>query len=171
MSTIVEHARRELALIETDPWMINGLIKTIEAFVSMGHSGSTAEVAIPLLNRLLLREPLTPLTDDPSEWEDRTQYSSDGQPLWQNIRNSKAFSHDGGKSYWTLEENDDPDHRPLYQTEVTGKRHKSWDHPEDDHSVHIHVNPLNFDRLTPEEQAQVSNAAAYFLLEKEKTDG
>lgn len=139
MSTLVEHARRELALVESDRWLIDGLVKTIETFASMGHSGSTAAVAIPLLNRLLLRENLTPLTDDPAEWEDRTQFSSDGKPLWQNVRNSKAFSADGGKTYWTLEENDDPDNRPVYQTEVTGKRHKSWDHPLEDHQHHVHV--------------------------------
>lgn len=109
---LVEHARAELARIYTDmedPYVVN-LLATIEQFCQYGHSGSSAADAVYLLNKLLQHENLTALTDSPDEWEDRSDIS--GYPLWQNNRNSKAFSDDAGKTHWYVED-------PEYNTYIT----------------------------------------------------
>lgn len=105
MSTLVEHARREMNLVETDPWFIEGMIKVVQAFADMGHSGGSASVAIPMLNDLLLRKPLSPLTDDPDEWIDQSEMTATPNvSLWQSARNSEAFSLNRGKTYYLLSE-------------------------------------------------------------------
>lgn len=107
MSNLVDHARRELELIGEEEVVINDLVRMVEIFASMGHSGASADAARGLLCRLLAFEPLTELTDDPHEWYQHGPEMWDGEsPVWQNIRNSQAFSHDGGKTHWLLDERD-----------------------------------------------------------------
>ncbi len=98
MSNLVEHARRELELVKEDPEFIEGLLKVIQAFADMGHSGGSASVAIPVINDLLQFKNLKPLTDNPEEW----MLVSD--QMWQNVRNSEAFSDNGGKTHYLLSE-------------------------------------------------------------------
>jgi hypothetical protein len=106
--TLVEHARRELERVETDQWFIDGMVKVVAAFAEMGHSGGSASIAIPMLNDLLQFKNLSPLTNDPDEWIDQTELTATpGVQLWQNKRNSEAFSNDGGKTYYLLSENHD----------------------------------------------------------------
>jgi hypothetical protein len=99
--SLVEHAKRELALLgsgEDDFGFNDCIIKSIEAFAVYGHSGGSASVAIPLINELLQFKNLTPLTDDPSEWNEV------GKETWQSSRNPEAFSTDGGRTYSLLSE-------------------------------------------------------------------
>lgn len=92
-SDLVQHARRELELCG----------QTVEGFVSYpGHSGGSAFVAREMLHALLGHQALSPLTDDPTEWIDRSEMS--GEPWWQNIRDSRAMSHDGGTTYWLIDD-------------------------------------------------------------------
>lgn len=107
-SNLVIHARRELQLIGEDPDTVDGYLKVIQAFADMGHSGGSAMVAIPTLKRLFSFENLTPLTDDPEDWIDV------GYALWQNRRNSRMFSTDGGKTYTDV---DDPQPKVVYTAE------------------------------------------------------
>lgn len=103
--SLVEHARRELELsgqFAEDPAYAQSIVAAVAAFASYGHSGGSASVAIEQLHRLLRGEALTPLTDDPAEWEDRTEMSS--RPWWQNRRDGRAMSHDGGKTFWMVED-------------------------------------------------------------------
>lgn len=102
-SNLVLHARRELELVGEDILTINGLCRVIQAFADMGHSGGSASVAIPMINELLQFKNLTPLTDDPNEWVDQSEYTP-GNPMWQSNRNPEAFSQDGGKTYYLLSE-------------------------------------------------------------------
>jgi len=105
MTSLVDHARRELELLgqtAEDPAYAQSIIAAIAAFASYGHSGGSAEIAIQQLNDLLNRRPLTPITSDPEDWIDRSIES--GYPFWQNNRDSTAFSEDGGQTWWTLEE-------------------------------------------------------------------
>lgn len=107
-SNLVKHARRELQLIGEEPETIEWYLKVIQTFAEFGHSGGSASVAIPTLNHLLQYKNLAPLTDDPTEWvchEESISGVKDG--LWQNVRNSEAFSYDGGKTYYLLSERDD----------------------------------------------------------------
>lgn len=103
MSNLVNHARRELTLCgqaAEDPEYADSIVKAVEAFASFGHSGGSMSVAVEQLNALLRFQHLSPLTDAPEEWEDRSAMSS--APLWQNCRNHAAFSEDGGKTYFVL---------------------------------------------------------------------
>jgi hypothetical protein len=104
-SNLVSHARRELALAGNDEDFNISIISAIKAFSGYGHSGGSASVAIPMLNALLHYENLTPLTDDPKEWNNVSDIS--GEELWQSSRNAEAFSRDGGKTYYLLSENED----------------------------------------------------------------
>lgn len=103
-SNLVDHARKELSLVETDPWIIEGICNVIQAFADMGHSGGSASIVIPMINDLLQYKNLYPLTDDPAEWNEV------GQNMWQNSRNSEAFSTDGGKNYYLISEDGQPSH-------------------------------------------------------------
>ena len=81
-------------------------------FQKQGHSGYSAQATASIFYKLVKGEPLSPLTDDPSEWMEVTDN------ILQNRRVSnvfidktvsdkpytldgKVFSDDGGKSYWT----------------------------------------------------------------------
>lgn len=99
MSNLVEHARYELELLGEEPETIEGYLKVVQAFADMGHSGASAEVAIPTLERLLRFMNLTPLTDDPAEWEHHGEVMFPPVGVWQSRRCSEAFSTDGGKTY------------------------------------------------------------------------
>jgi len=117
-SNLVAHARRELELIGEDSDVIEWFIRVVREVVSYGHSGGSASICIPRLNQLLRYEPLGPLTDAPGEWEDRSEMS--GRPWWQSIRDPRAMSHDGGRTYWLVTDSDISDEvRPVYVTTDT----------------------------------------------------
>jgi len=103
MSNLVKHAKHELELIGEDEETIKGLLKVVRAFASMGHSGGSAVVGASQLARLLAFENLAPLTNNPQEWmlHEAEVWSL---PLWQNRRNSAAFSNNGGRTYWLVSE-------------------------------------------------------------------
>lgn len=101
-SKLVEHARRELQLIGEDPDFAEAIVKAVEGFCTYRHSGGSASVAAAVLERLLRFEALAPLTSDPDDWEDRSEYN-DGKPIWQNRRDSRALSGDGGKTWWYVD--------------------------------------------------------------------
>ena len=108
-SNLVKHARRELELMHEDENMIEWYLEVILAFVNYGHSGGSASIAIPVINDLLQFKNLCPLTNDPDEWMEV------GEELWQNRRNSAAFSTDGGKHHYFVD--DPPRLRIIYDTE------------------------------------------------------
>jgi hypothetical protein len=105
--SLVEHAQRELRAcgqFDEDPAYAQSIVAAVAAFASYGHSGGSAFVGIEQLTALLRFEPLSPLTDDPEEWCDVADQS--GYRLFQSRRNPQAFSTDGGKSYYLLDERD-----------------------------------------------------------------
>ncbi|MEU9218910.1 hypothetical protein AB0D47_20440 [Streptomyces sp. NPDC048376] len=123
-SPLVDHARRELALIGEDDWLTDGLCKVVAAFAEMGHSGFSAAHSTAVLEKLLRYQPLSPLTDDPAEWIDRAQEMG-GEPFWQNRRDSRAMSRDGGKTYTLIDEEpqDSDSGQPVHTSQpkaVTG---------------------------------------------------
>lgn len=103
-SNLVAHARRELRILGEDRWVTNGLCRVVQAFADMGHSGGSAPHAITYLERLLKYQPLSDLTDDPSEWIDRHAEGLFPTPFWQSKRNPEAMSTDGGATYYLLSE-------------------------------------------------------------------
>lgn len=102
-SNLLAHAEREMRRAHVEDDVQPSLLQAIAAFRSYGHSGGSSSVCIPLLNDLLNFKALTPLTDDPAEWIDHTGISA-GDPTFQNMRDSEAFSKDGGKTYYLLRE-------------------------------------------------------------------
>ena len=100
MTGLVEHATTELercGQTAEDPGYAASIIATIAAFASYGHSGGSMSDAIEQLHTLLQFRTLSPLTTDPEEWDDRSEIS--GTPMWQNRRDSAAFSTDGGQTW------------------------------------------------------------------------
>lgn len=117
---LVEHAARELVLCgqyDEDPEYATILTTIVGVFVTYGHSGGSAELAVQQLERLLRWQNLAPLTTDPDEWEDRSQES--GYLLWQNKRNSKVFSEDLGKTAFMVN-NHSREHVPLVEYVASG---------------------------------------------------
>lgn len=112
-SNLVTHARAELERIgqfKEDPEFAESIVGAVAAFAAYGHSGGSAGAGIAMLHELLQFKPLGPLTDDPDEWqhvgaqEPRTPTGT-GE-VWQSRRRSDAFSEDGGKTYYLVD--DDP---------------------------------------------------------------
>lgn len=117
MTNLATHARRELELIGEDADVIDWFVRVVEEFASYGHSGGSASICIPRLNQLLQYEPLSPLTDAPAEWEDRAEIM--GRPFWQSVREPRAMSADGGKTYWLVSDNDSADEvTPVFHSET-----------------------------------------------------
>ncbi len=113
MSNLVEHARRELALIGEEQEFVDGYLNVIQAFADMRHSGGSASVAIPVINQLLQFNNLSPLTDDIEEW------IQVGDCSWQNCRNPEAFSEDVGYTYYLLSEGGTMDNPyPSHKTKL-----------------------------------------------------
>jgi hypothetical protein len=99
MSNLVKHAELELgaAGIAGDDGY-NGLLYEaimahVRLFADQGHSGFSAPMVVGALQKLLMFEPLTPLTGDDTEWNQ----VSDG--LWQNRRCSHVFKGEDGVAY------------------------------------------------------------------------
>lgn len=118
--SLVEHAQRELALIGEDQDVADWFVSVVAKFAEFGHSGGSAEICIPRLEKLLRFQPLSPLTNDPAEWIDQSAIS-DGQPLWQSVRNPAAISADGGCTYYLVTEREaagSDETTPLYRSEV-----------------------------------------------------
>ncbi|AXH44611.1 hypothetical protein SEA_MEDIUMFRY_65 [Arthrobacter phage MediumFry] len=99
-SNLVKHARHELQLIGEEPAVIEWYVRVIKEYSSFGHSGGSAWATTAVLEELLRFRPLTELTDDPDEWfEHGSQFWDGVNPIWQNRRDGRAFSEDGGKTY------------------------------------------------------------------------
>jgi len=116
LSNLVNHARRELELVGEDEVTIEGYLGVIQAFADMGHSGGSAMVAIPVITELLSFKNLTPLTDDPEEWMHIAEEMwGEKEGVYQNRRNSEAFSYDKGRTYYLLSEGgNDGSREPLH---------------------------------------------------------
>ncbi len=114
MSNLIEHAKRELSLAGLDKpdSDYNGMIATavlelVAVFAAQGHSGFSARMTRDVFDRLASFKPLTPVTDNPSEWVDVSAMSGPDGPCWQNVRHSSCFSNDGGKTYYDIDADDD----------------------------------------------------------------
>ena len=105
MSNLEKHAECELKLAgmydkdaDYGGALAPHILNLIKLFASEGHSGGSAGLTLMVFNKLANFKNLTPLTDNKNEWVEVIKN------LWQNKRNSKAFSKDGGKTYYFLED-------------------------------------------------------------------
>ena len=106
---LVAHAEEELrraGLFDDDSdyagMLGKAVVALVKVFAEQGHSGFSAHRTLELFNVVANFKTLTPLTSDPSEWNDVSEIS--GHPLWQNRRQSSTFSKDGGKTWWDVDE-------------------------------------------------------------------
>ncbi|MFL6728089.1 MAG: hypothetical protein ACJ8FS_16480 [Sphingomicrobium sp.] len=95
MNALVAFAKEELALLrgnepdEMQDLIDANVIKIVTAFSEGGHSGTTADYTLGIIERLLRFDPLTPITGEDAEWMNVSEAS--GQPMWQNRRCSHVF--------------------------------------------------------------------------------
>jgi hypothetical protein len=109
---LVAHAEYELrraGLFDKDSdyegMLGEATMRLVKVFAEEGHSGFSAHLAIQLFSKLASFKTLTPLTDNPEEWNDVSGYGSiDHAPMWQNKRQSSCFSNDGGKTYYDVDD-------------------------------------------------------------------
>jgi len=102
-----DHAKEELkraGLFDKDSdyggALGDAVMELMDVFRKQGHSGSSASMTIDLFSRLAKQQALTPITNDPKEWNDMSKYEDN--PMWQNERDSRYFSKDGGKTWWNV---------------------------------------------------------------------
>ena len=106
--SLLEHAEREMKLVGLDKedseyngMIYDAVMKMMKVFADEGHSGFSAMKVLAVFDRLAKFKPLSPLTNDPKEWNDVSEMSG-GNPMWQNNRDSECFSKDCGKTYYCL---------------------------------------------------------------------
>lgn len=76
----------------------NSVWKVCKEFYSHGHSGISAQMALALLKALLIENgTLTPLTNDPKEWEKDND-------KWQSKRKFSCFSDDNLETYYDIDD-------------------------------------------------------------------
>jgi hypothetical protein len=115
MTIFADHARRELTLIGEDEHTIQGVCKVVDAFFEIADNGGAHSILLPMMSELLNMKPLSPLTNDPKEWQYHHPTVWDGtNPVWQNIRSGDAFSLDGGKTYWLVNEKSPEGERVIH---------------------------------------------------------
>lgn len=101
-SNLIDHAKRELIATgwyRDDIAWANTLIAAVSEFTHYGHSGGSAPFAVGMLQELLMFRPLGELTSNPEEWQVM------GHSCWQNRRDGRMLSYDGGKTWYNV---DDP---------------------------------------------------------------
>lgn len=106
MSNIAKFAESELARIgmgadTKDPMnkaMHDHVMHMVEEFSKEGHSGFSASYALGILTKLLDWKPLTPITDEPDEWNDVSTDSD--HIMYQHKRMSSVFKDgENGRAY------------------------------------------------------------------------
>lgn len=106
MTSLIEHARKELVFLGESDRTISAYIDVLQSFSDMSSLGLSPEDIVPVITKLLYFKNLTPLTDDPSEWAEVGTNSGMTKSLWQSTRDAQAFSTDAGKTYYILSERD-----------------------------------------------------------------
>jgi hypothetical protein len=104
-SNLVRHAHAELlraGLWDEDSdyrgMLADAVFDLVKVFAEQGHSGFSASMARDLFAKLSDFQSLGPITDDPAEWIEV------GPEMWQNSRMPSAFSTDGGRTHYLLDE-------------------------------------------------------------------
>lgn len=104
MTNLTDYATKELNLAglmdpdsDYDGMLGKAALEIVGVFASQGHSGMSASIVTDLVGRLMRYEPITPLTYRPEEWNEVERGKT-----WQNNRDSKVFSYDGGTTHTRL---------------------------------------------------------------------
>ena len=92
---LTKHVRSEISRIDTD--VVLNCTNIARVFSLERHSGGSASIVIPWIQKALSWEPIAPLTGEEDEWLDRSEEA--GYPLWQNRRCSRVFKDADGSAY------------------------------------------------------------------------
>lgn len=102
-----EYELRKAGLFDKDSdyggMLGKAVLDIVKVFAKQGHSGFSAPYVVALFTKVANWDTLSPITNDPEEWEDVSQYF-DGKPQWQNKRCPRFFSKDAGKTWWDVDE-------------------------------------------------------------------
>lgn len=112
MSNLVKHAEEEMRRAglydkysDYGDLIPRAVMALVETHAAQRHSGGSHGLALDIFNRVVNFKTLTPITNDPTEWVDVAHYAGPkGEPLWQNRRDCRLFSHDGGKTHWNVDD-------------------------------------------------------------------
>lgn len=106
--SLAEHAEREL---RRTGWLDGenvqsgqAMLGAVREFATGGWSGGSAPFGAGIVSDLLQFKALTPLTDDPDEWNHIAEPIAGRPDLWQSVRDSSCFSNDGGRTYHDIDE-------------------------------------------------------------------
>lgn len=106
--SLIEHAKRELEYSglgdEYGGMTGNAVLELMEVFSNQGHSGFSAHQVRGIFNELAQFKPLGPLTSNPDEWMHIEDDVAGDAITWQNRRRPDAFSKDGGKTYYLVDD-------------------------------------------------------------------
>lgn len=104
-SNLVSHADYELrkaGLFDTDSdydgMLGTAIMDLVRLFACQDHSGFSAALTMRCFGVVADYKTLTPLSSDPDEWNEVTS----GE--WQNRRDGRCFSKDGGKTWYNYED-------------------------------------------------------------------
>lgn len=110
IANLVDHAKDELQLAglfdkdsDYDGMLGKAVLELAKCFSNQGHSGFSANMTLDIFDKLMKYKPLSPITDNPKEWQKVTD-NDDNKPLWQNNRNPSLFSNNNGKTYYDVDD-------------------------------------------------------------------
>jgi hypothetical protein len=94
-SPLVEHVAKEIGRVDRD--VVLNCVNIARVFSIEGHSGGSASIVIPWIQKALSWDVVAPLTGEADEWMDVSELS--GRPLWQNRRCGRVFKEEDGSCY------------------------------------------------------------------------
>lgn len=106
MTKLEEHAKQELERAnlfsggDYEGLIGNSVMELVKTLSSQGHSGMSHQITMEVFNIVANFKTLTSISSDPAEWNDVSQFSNDGNKLYQSNRNPEIFSKDGGKTWY-----------------------------------------------------------------------
>ena len=113
MSNLVKHAEEEMrraGLYSSDAdyggMIPEAVMKLVKVHAEEGHSGMSHALTLEVFNRVINFKTLTPITTDPDEWQEigKDMMPEGERTCWQNRRTGSLFSHNGGKTYYDIDE-------------------------------------------------------------------
>lgn len=132
LENLVSHAEKELKLVGLDKkdsdyggLLYKAVLDLIKLFAKQGHSGYSAGMVRQLFNKLANFETLSPISDRKEDWENVSISRDNNKPLWQNKRDPRYFSEDGGKTWWNVDKKDVKECLDIYYHNIFEKRFKS----------------------------------------------
>lgn len=130
LENLVDHAEKELKLVGLDKkdsdyggLLYKAVLDLIKLFAKQGHSGYSAGMVRQLFNKLANYETLSPISSKKEDWANVSDISD--RPLWQNKRDPRYFSEDGGKTWWNVDNKDVKECLDIYYHNIFEKRFKS----------------------------------------------